>query len=875
MKSSYYTPGKLFGVTQTPKPQQVVPVNKAIVKNPTPTLIKAIPLDLSTNKSDSAQLKPMTQINQEQYKPTLNPHGTYGTGGFVQQAMDAVLTIPYGIAGFNKGQIEGRKQLFKEKNIPYEAPVTSLINKRARLPDWHEFSTIMGSGLKNIIPGIINRTQFSSAPGDSNATKDVFGSDNKIVQEVGNFGLNLATPTIPFGKVANVVSKVGSKIPGVANAVTKTVEAISKVSKETPAIYKTIETFNPFYRNKQVGEILDKGTQLAQKRIGELKTLIKETSNGLTAEQQIAVGKVLEGGKTKDAVIQAVVNKVRPVIQQVGKEAEEMGYLSKETIEKFKNGYMPHTFENSFTTFTKNAKSLTSRITGTFFKKRKDKEGYIKQYAPAVFKGIGTEIKDIVSGGAYKEIAEKFGTKVGRGNAENAYKLIDNKKIARIFRGMKLPNEIVDYINRADKVNKATAYDTALGWWKAAKTIYNPAYHIRNLISNQILSNMSTGKSLPSTLKNYVKDLAIYRNKKDPFVSAAHDIGLIKKENFYDSLDEILKSAGLGAPTSAFGKLRSIGTNINEKVRGFQQITEDTSKLSTFKTWVGKLADKAGVSVEQALKDPQILKIAKNETERAIFSPYRISSAERNLVGRTVPFYSFARQAAPFTLRTLWNNPGAVTKYDRAKTAVEALSSDQGVNQTDRPGNVEGNIRLPAIDEKGAQTYFDPTYLYPWGNFNNVAPTKGQLPFGLSLNPFINEGMQQLFQKDLYSNQDIGKSPVPEEAIMDRAQHIQRTFQPTVVGTIQDKIIPAIQEKTDYLGRTRSKIQALIDTIGIKTQKITPQGLRSKADSATNATLRSIQAEEKNVQNDKSIDEATRVKKLQRLREIRQQAINP
>ena len=61
--------------------------------------------------------------------------------------------------------------------------------------------------------------------------------------------------------------------------------------------------------------------------------------------------------------------------------------------------------------------------------------------------------------------------------------------------------------------------------------------------------------------------------------------------------------------------------------------------------------------IQEAIKNKAWIRGAVDKAEEAIFSPYRISQAERNLVSRLVPFYSFARQALPFTLKTLANNP--------------------------------------------------------------------------------------------------------------------------------------------------------------------------------------------------------------------------
>src|SRR3972149_10281006 len=50
------------------------------------------------------------------------------------------------------------------------------------------------------------------------------------------------------------------------------------------------------------------------------------------------------------------------------------------------------------------------KISGEFFKKRKGAEGYVRRFAAPVFKGLGTEIKDIEAANLYKHIGKTYGS---------------------------------------------------------------------------------------------------------------------------------------------------------------------------------------------------------------------------------------------------------------------------------------------------------------------------------------------------------------------------------------------------------------------------------------------------------------------------------
>jgi len=84
--------------------------------------------------------------------------------------------------------------------------------------------------------------------------------------------------------------------------------------------------------------------------------------------------------------------------------------------------------------------------------------------------------------------------------------------------------------------------DKLLTAWKAGKTIYNPAYHVRNFISNQILADMSTGRGLGRGIIDYFKAVRNYvdKGKNTQFMNEAVENGLIKRSNFTQVLGEII-----------------------------------------------------------------------------------------------------------------------------------------------------------------------------------------------------------------------------------------------------------------------------------------------------------------------------------------------
>lgn len=783
----------LYRGIQTPQP----------VASKTPIPTKPVVKSVQPVKQ---QVQPIAKVPTKQFVPQYKPE-TYMKGNTIEKIFDTLLTPSYAIAGFQKGSGEERLKMQSE-------------GKKYSIRD---IPRIFQAGVSNIIPGVKQRVGWSNAPGDvnplklaseystSSMAKKVFS--NPASQTTTNLLNTFGAPTIPIAKVA--------KVPGVTKAGSFVTNTTRNLAKNIPAVGEAIETVNPYFRNPQAGKILEGAISRGRARTTELFNTLKTLTKNLSPEDQRQIGLALEGKVRVVAPnLQNVVNTVRPIIQRVGKEAQEQKLLSGETLDKFKSGYLPHEYlefltdKNKTSGFMNLFKKTAPKVTAESFKQRKSqREDYIKEFATPVFRRIGEEIRAIEASKGYKDIAKTFGQKLMTGQTPGDISKIKDEKIRRIFKGVSLPQEVIDYINRVEQINKPGLGTKVLHTWKAIKTIYNPAYHIRNLISNQILTGFQTNENILKTVGKYGQAVFNYAGRgNQKFANAAQKIGLIKNPNVYDTTQEFLQKAELTK--------KSPVKNLVNLPRNLQTVTEETSKLNVFKTIIQKEANKAKISVEQALSDPQILKIAKDKAEEAIFSPYRISAAERSKIANIIPFYSFTRQMLPFFAKTVLKNPKAVAEYPRARSQIEALS---GGDQRNAPKDLKGLVKLPIKNKEGKNIYYDPTYTLPYGNFD----TEGGFPFGLSLNPFITEPIQQKANYDLYFGSPITRSTVPEIQREDKLKHSRRTFAPQIYNIIKDKLLPAFKGELDYKGAERSKLQAIFDALGIRTQSYSDREVSS------------------------------------------------
>lgn len=851
--------------------------------------------------------------------PAVKTERKFMQGGIVGKGLDYLNVLESGLAGFAKG---GREETLRQEKLYGPGGGTNTFFQHPG-----RFFQKIAAGVKAIPEAVKNITYFGDQPGQVDIGGGIT-SDLGIKNKYAGKGLNLATslvsPTPPIGKLFSIGGKVAAKIPGVTRAVEGLTRTGGKVAEAVKAsktfgplaekvgetAYKVGKFFDPLHGvPKEMRTMIQDAELKISKRLSGLFGTVKEAATGLTKEERARVGQALEGtldlaGNEKYAKIS---EPIRQMADEVGQEAVNLGLLSKESYEGLKGRYMTHIWDDMV---KGGGGDDIRKISGRFFQQRKGKSGYIQEFTKPTFVGLGTEMKDVEKAKLYQNIAGKFGIKpekmpmppkdvmkspealsawlkslpegIGEVPKGHAYlpKQLAETRIGKILEGVALPKPIVDYITATHNVQAPTIFakmfDKINDAWKKGKTIANPAYHIRNVISNQILSDMATGRGLVRTVADYVGAVRNYRGGGNQmFVQAAEDAGLIRKMHFGAALNELVDAAELVDKNPA--------QKLDSFLKTLQNATEETSKLNVFRATVEKYADDAGAAVEQALTDPKIIKKAADVAEKAIFSPYRISPGERALVKWLVPFYSFARQASEFSAKTLVQHPERLAKYPRIKRGIENLS-DQVVPEEKRPEYQRGyGVQLPIKNKEGKNLILDTKYILPFGNFLDEGG-KG-LPLGLNISPFLTEPFEQRANKDAYFNQPIAKSNIPKRATVERAQHAFRTFAPQILPTditgiptgysdmplrtrTGGKVAAAFEGRPDYAGRERSKVMAILDALGIKTSVLRPEEQKKFDSLDKRKQLKEIQAERIRFTRNKQLRPEEKRVLLQELRQV-------
>lgn len=727
------------------------------------------------------------------------------------------------------------------------------------------FGPAVQTGAREAVKGFKLENQVS--PGDY-LTNDVL----KMKEGAGKIATGFATDIVTdplnflaFNEVRKPLSAVAGKVGKVGETMSKTkpVQKAVEFARKTPALYKPIEaTVNPYFRNPEAGKIIETTKEAIRGRVAQLYHQVDEAQKGLTSAEKVRVGQILEGGITTGATDQKLVNianQFSNLAEDVGQEAVKTGLLDPESFAKYRGKYMSHIWVDAVGGNAGGKVAEIPKISGQFFKHRKGAEGYVKEFQAPVFKGLGTEIKDVEAAKMYQNLGKTFGktpaTAQEMGDLANkGYKYAEDIAKSRggqVLNKTVLPQEIIDYVNRtrsSAKTELGKIFDAGMNLWKQGKTVWNPAYHVRNVISNQILSELQTGRGIPATLFDYVKSVKRYLGGgNQQYVNEARDLGMIKTKYFGQAVEDLL---GEGF------KKKNLWQKITSTPHEFQTFMEETAKLNVFTEM-----RRQGKTAQEAMK----------LAEEALFSPYRIPAAERSVLGRAIPFYSFTRQATPFVAKKLATHPERFTKYIKAERAVEKLS--QPNQEQNLPDYMKEMVRTPFKNREGQQYYFNPQYIYPWGNF--VQESKG-LPLGLNMNPLIEEYAAQKTGVDPYFGSEFVRESMPKsEQVKARLGHAATTFLPSAYRSIQGKIIPALQGRPDYQGRERNLPVTLAGEVaGLKMYPYDTAGAAKNKSTQKYIIQKDYQNEVKGIMKNKSLTTQEKRKKIQDLQLRMQERLN-
>ncbi len=368
-------------------------------------------------------------------------------------------------------------------------------------------------------------------------------------------------------------------------------------------------------------------------------------------------------------------------------------------------------------------------------------------------------------------------------------------------------------------------YMKSLSAWKFGKVVLNPSTHVRNIMSNSMLLDLSgvsharQAMLMPRVMKDYLSRGRTYQLALKHGAIGGEFVGaeIAKVQQTY------LQSQG-----GHLRRMLNIAKKPFRKAANIYQGEEQLAKMVKFTDGLSK-----GLTPELAAKEAQKWLFDYSEIPRFM-----------ELAKHGAPFATFTYKAIPRIAEAMVKNPLKVYKYyklfrgwNQAAAAVQGMSPDEFARKKKLLppwlmrdiGGMPTNLLMPWKDEHGRTQWLNLEYILPIGMAPEILQ-KGLIKGGIG-NPFFN------ILSDLNHNQDFKGSPIipgdstKAEATKAVTNYIYRQLAPSFAPGLEgikgwgggysfSKLMNSIKKVPDFADRVRNVPTVLMDVLaGIK---ITP-----------------------------------------------------
>lgn len=723
------------------------------------------------------------------------------SGGFISDIFDVVNALQYGVTGLLKG--------------------------------------------KGFSEGVRTRQSFSD--------KDALG-DNGLPGVVGGIALDIAVDPLTYIAPWTVFKKIPGLVQGV-----KEVGKIAEGSKigqwfGNKFVYRFGQ--DPVYR--EMSERSIRNTAVGVQNVIEIgKPLTK-----LDPKIQREIADLRKAGKLTEASPE-ILAKVKPAFEELdklGKKAVDLKLLPDEIWAKNLGKYIPRLYKTKEIPTTVGKKVLgifptkPKRIEVSRFMKRQDipeeirKEmGEILEAGYPTLKGLVQLTKAVEDAKFFNAVSKRFGSDV----LQEGYKQLPKTRRLGELSEKFVPQHIFDDIQEMTRPMEAGFTKKLVAGFKFGKVILNPATHVRNVLSNQVLNWWKLGMNPldPRVISSNATALGEIARKGGKWMAEAKTVGYDLNTMAANEINNILLGpGGLG------GKWRTFV----EKMGSIYQGEENFAKLSAF---IFNRQHK-GLDIEDAWK----------AAESATFNYSQVTPFIRKLRESIFgfPFITFTYKATPIAIETALKHPIRISVFGKIKQAIET-QSDLSITERERasePGWVRDGfyIKVPIKDQHGRSSYFDLTYILPFGdlmsgNFftRQVSRTTGlpeTLPESLAeKSPFFNVVKELSRNQDFYGDKIWEDSSTQDKQLGNLFRYLTKTYLPPLIadqipggymasGEQRQKGIAGALNKEQEIRQQRTLMQEMLRNVGIKIQPIDVDIQESLMDWEKRKALQSLLGDE-------------------------------
>lgn len=596
----------------------------------------------------------------------------------------------------------------------------------------------------------------------------------------------------------------------------------------------SLEKLERVARNKEATEILKIAGKINPKVLAYVKQTVTDILNVAVKVEDskvIGQGPLMKYVQSMKRTFPGKAGKIRETEDTIANLRQQL-YTSETTGG---TGYLRRLYMTKEAEVAEKAKMpffSRFRIRAPYAKARENIPGEVRKKMGEILTAEYPVTKALVQEGADIELA-KFFRQIketpGWTNsmASQGFKMLPDDKaygeLAGAFVKSVIYNDVKDMIQI--KSNFGAMYDTLMGTWKSAHTVWNPSLHFRNMFGNSFLLDIS-GVDHIQQGKLLLKIISEMRGNSDEFQNAMRYLsrGTFTQGELLDDLLAGSKQVG------GIGIQKSI--NIAAKLSS--RISSVPGDVYSKEEFVGKfmkyLAEREkGASVIDSVR----------AANKALFDYGDLSAWEKTYARRAMPFYTFPRKAIPAVIEAMANNPYAVAKYPLFSWAIERYSvNNLGLSEGDYaqvqkvlPDYMKTGsfILMPWRNANGDLQFFDQTHLLPWGTLSEIQ-SRGVSNVVVS-NPIVQLVGDIQRNKNSFNEQPIWmETDTEREIFAKQVLHFWQTAAPIPPwfpgGRYYDKMYEAITGKStkkwDILtGKKPLLPQTLAHTIfGLRTQPV-------------------------------------------------------
>ena len=359
-----------------------------------------------------------------------------------------------------------------------------------------------------------------------------------------------------------------------------------------------------------------------------------------------------------------------------------------------------------------------------------------------------------------------------------------------------LPKQIAGELNNFrktvdDEGSKGVlgAYDTVLNLWKAYATAVNPGFHIRNAQSNVFQTGLAGGiKPLLNPLTHakaagvMVSDVPILKriapSLDRKILKGANTVNVNGTNLTFPKVKELMKKEG----TIDSGWLaKDIPNYIDDKLDSglksklsLKSLDEAKETAKTIGKFLNPLSQKNGLirggravgsGVENQartfnflseLKKTGDIKQASRTVDKTLFDYGDVTQFEKNVLKRTIPFYTWLRKNVPLQAENIIRTPGKYAATDKALDGVRDLSDP--IDERNMPEYMDNPnwVKTP-LQQGGNPMYWNSNL--PMGDLEKLNPSQiGKTALG-SLSPLIKAPLELQLNQNTFFGDEIEKYP--------------------------------------------------------------------------------------------------------------------